>query len=243
MRIFFLTATFFYTCKVWSQTAQADTLNYLNAVKNAKTLYQQFIDPPTGLYNGAEYADYAYQITEGHPFFESADFNSGSVVYDGILYENVRLLYDIVKEEVVIKDPFEIYKIALINERLSEFTLSNHTFVRLVENDSGNAVINTGFYEVLYSGTTGVYKKQKKKVQENVAFANGIKRYVVETSNYFILKDHKFYPVNNKRSLLSLFKNKDNEIQQFMRKNKLNMRKNKGIALTKAVAYYDEINK
>lgn len=177
MRFSFLTAVLFFTFQLSGQTPQADSLNYLSAVKNAKTLYRQFIDPPTGLYNGAEYVDYSYQITEGHPFFESADFNPGSVVYDGILYENVRLLYDIIKEQVVIKDPFEVYKPALINERVNEFTLSDHKFVRLVENDSANAAINTGFYEVLYSGTTGVYKKQKKKIQENIAFTNGIKRY------------------------------------------------------------------
>ncbi|MEP7317153.1 MAG: hypothetical protein ABI921_00375 [Panacibacter sp.] len=242
MRFTFLITAFFCVSFASGQTIQADSLNYVNALKNAKTLYRQFVDPPTGLYNGGEYVEYAYQIKEGDPFF-APDFKTGSVLYDGILYNNVPLLYDIFKESVVIKDPFEIYKLVLINERLSEFTIQDHRFIKLIGNDSNRSVISTGYYEVLYDGAIHVYRQEKKKMQENVTFTEGIKRYIVETNFYFIEKDNTLYPVNKKKSLLSALVNKKSEVQQFMRKNKLNLRKDKIGTLTKVAAYYDEINK
>ncbi|HRI22663.1 MAG TPA: hypothetical protein PLA68_17000 [Panacibacter sp.] len=230
-------------CNVYGQTSYADSLNYINALNNAKALYTRFINPSTGLYNGSEYADHSYEIKQGSLFFEPGEFVNGSVVYDGILYENVRLLYDLVDERIIIKDPFAIYKLALINERLSEFTIADHKFVKLAEDDSLHSIINDGFYEVLFSGTNTVYKKQKKKIEEELSVSEGVKKSVVTTKLYFILKDKRFYSVNTKGALLSVFKNHRNDVQQFMRKNKLNFRNNRQNTIVQVTAYYDAINK
>ena len=225
----------------FGQTAEIDSITYIKGINNAVAFYQQFIDPPTGLYNGREYADYANSIKDGHPFFMSTNFNSGSIVYDGVLYDNIPLLYDLVKGEIIIK--VGIYKISLINEKVSWFSVLNNKFVRIEENDSNQAVISTGFYNILYEGEIILYKKQKKKIQEDVSFSEGIKKYIIESDSYYFKKDSVFYPVNNKGSLLSLLQNKRKEVLQFIRKNKLDLRKHKENAFIRIAAYYDSINR
>lgn len=232
-----------YTFNSFAQTAEIDSINYAKGISNAVVLYKESVYPPTGLYNGRLYADYAYTIKEGNPFFLSPGFNAGSIVCDGLLYENIPMMYDEINEEIVIKDPYGIYKFYLVNERVSGFEVLGHKFIRMVENDSNRSVISTGFYDVLYEGNVGLYKKEKKTIQEDITFSEGLKRYIVQTDFYYIKKANLFYPVNNKGSLLSILQNKRKEVQQFMRKNKLNLRKDKEHSFTQVAAYYDSINR
>src|SRR5690242_15341898 len=80
-----------------AQNSTADTSNNIIAVSNAINVYHQYLFPETNLYNGIEYVDYAYTISEGIPFFETTQFVMGAVEYDSMLYQNVPLLYDEVK--------------------------------------------------------------------------------------------------------------------------------------------------
>ena len=214
-----ISSSLLYVFNLFGQTAEIDSITYIKGINNAVSFYHRFIDPPTGLYNGSEYVDYAYSIKSGHPFFMSTNFNSGSIVYDGVLYDNIPLLYDVVKGEIVIKAG--IYKLSLIKEKVSGFSVLNHKFVRLEENNSNQAVISTGFYDILYESEISLYKKQKKKIRDYSGFSESLKRYIVESDFYYFKKDRVFYPVNNRGSLLSLLQNKRKEVQQFIRKNKL----------------------
>src|SRR6476619_7580616 len=134
LKIVLISSSLPYAFNTIAQSAEIDSITYIKGIDNAVAFYQQFIDPPTGLYNGSEYVDYANSIKAGNPFFMSTNFNPGSIVYDGVLYNNIPLLYDVVKGEIVIK--VGIYKISLINEKISGFSLMNNKFVRIEENNS-----------------------------------------------------------------------------------------------------------
>lgn len=219
------------------------------AVKTASFLavnsYHQFLTPETGLYNGSEYTYNTYYpltINEGNPFFQSNKFDTGSVFYNNVLYENVPLLFDVIKVEVLTNDPSKVYIIRLNNERISWFTIWKNTFVRIVTDSTSNPQVQTGFYDLLYQGKTSLYENVSKTIKENSASIQGINRYVVESDEYFIKKDSRFYKVKNRKSLMGILSNKKKELTQFIKKNKLNVRKNTTYALAKIVAFYDEIN-
>ena len=55
-------------------------------------------------------------------------------------------------------------------------------------------------------------------------------------------KANTFYMVSNKKSLLAILKDRKKEVQEFIRKNKLNIHKDKDNALPKIAAFYDEIS-
>ena len=221
--------------------AQAlDTSGYTSAINNAVVNYHQFLRPETGLYNGREYYDYSPTIKDGDPFFLSTKFNTGSVTYDGILYENVPILYDLVTSDVVITDSNYFYRIKLNGERVSRFSVLQHTFIRLDEDS--NAVIKPGFYDLLYDGETRLYKKHIKRVQEAVT-NEGVRRYIVESIDYYVLKGNVYYHVNSKKDLLSVLKDKKKELNASVKKNKLDTRKKKDESFTALVAYYDQLTK
>ena len=242
----FLPGTFFINSnKVFSQNFIPDTIGNTNQLHSAIKLYHQFLAPERELYDGSEYAYNAYYpfiINEGHPFFLSKNFDTGAIFYNNILYEKVPLLFDIIKEELLTNDPTGLYIIKLHSERTSWFTIWDHTFIRLSRDSAANPLIHTGFYDLLYQGNTTLYKKISKIIKENSASVQGINTYVVESDEYFIKKNSNYYKVKNKKSLMRIVYNRKKEIQQFIRKNKLNLRKDLDGALKKIVAYYDGIN-
>ena len=143
------------------------------------------------LYNGSEYtynAYYPFTINEGHPFFQSNNFDTGAVFYNNILYEKVLLLFDIIKDELLIRDPSRIYIIKLNTERIGWFNLRGHTFVRLLQDNTNNAGVNQGFYDLLYNGNTSLFRKVSKTLKENSSSSAGINDYIVESDEYFIKK-------------------------------------------------------
>lgn len=224
-----------------AQAIQTDSALHATQLENALSFYHQSLFPETGLYNGPQYVEYAYTLTEGTPFFEAA-FSPGDIVYDNVLYKNVPMLYDLVKEQVVINDPHNIYKISLLNKRISGFTLYNHHFVRLRADSTDKKIIETGFYDELYlSKDITLYKKTKKNVEENITSSQGLNRFIVQTINYYFKKENKFYEVSSKKDVLKVLDDRKKDVHQFITKNKLKLRKDKENSLKRIAAFYDSI--
>lgn len=243
-KIFLLNAFFINSHKAIAQNFIPDTSAETSSLHNAVNLYHRFLYPETGLYNGSEYVYnvyYPFIINQGDPFFQSNRFDTGVVFYNNVLYENVPLLYDIIKEELLIHDPTNDNIIRLNNERVGWFIISGHTFIRLNQDDTVSSAVHTGFYDLLYNGNTSFYERGLKIIKDDISMSGVLNRSVIESNEYFIKKDNRYYAVENKRSLLLIMNNKKKEVEQFIKKNKLNLRKNPEDALRKIVAYYDGI--
>jgi hypothetical protein len=228
-----------------AQNFSADTTIKSSFTDSALNIYHRTLYPETGLYNGSEYGYnvyYPFIINEGDPFYISKNFSDGSVFYNNVLYKNVPLLFDIIKEELLIRDPGKIYIIRLNSENIKQFNIWGQTFIRISPDSGTNAALHAGFYDELYKGNVSLYKKVLKKFKENAASAQGLNKYVVERDEYFIKKDNQYFRIKNKKSLLLVTNNKKKEIEQFIKKNKLNLRKHPDESFTKVVAYYDGIN-
>jgi len=245
VKIFLLSTFFISSHKASSQNFIADTSEETSSLHNAVSLYHRFLYPETGLYDGSEYAYnlyYPFVINEGDPFFQSKQFDTGAVFYNNVLYKNVPLLYDVVKDELLTHDPTNYYIIRLNNEGVRWFSVWDNTFIRLNHDSANNVALHTAYYDLLYNGNTGLYKRVSKIIKENSGSFQGINKFIVETDEYFIKKNNQYYIVKKKKSLLAILNNKKKEIEQFIRKNKLNLKKNKDYSLIKIIAYYDEIN-
>ena len=241
----FLSGAFFLNFpKVFSQNFALDTLRETEGFQQAVNLYHQYLSPETGLYDGSEYAYntyYPFIINEGHPFFQKKGFDTGSVFYNNIFYEKVPLLYDIINGELLTINPTKIYIIRLNGENIKWFTIYGRTFINLVKDSTSANPLNTGFYSALYKGKTSLYKKVSKIFKENSSAGQGLNKYVVEVNDYFIKKENGYFKIKNRKSLLNVLNNKKKEIGQFIKRNKLNLRKNKEEAFIRIVGYYDEI--
>ena len=229
----------------YSQSSMVNTVSD-TSLSNAVKLYHQYVYPETGLYNGSEYTYnlyYPFIINEGHPFFVTKQFDTGAVFYNNVLYENVPLLYDLVKDEVLIKDPANVSIIRINKERIGWFNILGHTFIKINKDSTNASIISPGFYDLLYNGSScSLYNKVSKIFKENSASFQGINKYIVEENEYFIRKDNQYFKVKNKKSLLSVMDNNKKEIEQFIRKSKFKLKGDMDYALTKIVTYYDELN-
>jgi hypothetical protein len=244
IKLYFFCAFFLHSFNIAAQAPAPDAAAESPALQRALEVYHQSLSPETGLYNGAEYTYsiyYPFIIDQGDPFFQSKRFDTGSLVYNNILYKKVPLLYDIVKGELLINDPGNTYIIRLHNERIDWFNLWGQTFVQ-VKKDSSNGTIQTGFYNILYNGNTSLYKRPSKLLKESYVNSMGLHKYVVEIDAYFVKKGNLFYEVKNKKALLALMGDRKKEVEQFIKKNRLSYRKDQENALVKIVAYYDGLN-
>lgn len=224
-----------------SQWSADDSLIYRAAIANTEQVYFDRIGDQSPLYNGRLYYGYPFTFTAGIPFFLSREFRKSSLNYEGLLLENVPLLYDDLSEAVITLN--RGFWIQLINERLSWFTIDGHQFIRIVVNKSNQDLYGTGFYEVLYEGHTVLLKKMVKKIREELTTSEGILRYIDEYPHYYVKMGNAYFPVNRKKEMLTVFSDHKKELSQFMRKNKLKFRKDPQGVLTKVTAYYDQIRK
>ena len=233
---FILFTVFFIPKLSHGQLSSTDSSLYHFSINNVVHIYHQTLKPEPGLYNGLQYFRYDFTLKEGHPFFGNSELTPGYIVYNHIQYNNVPLLYDLISEKLVINDPTKVYLLQLNSEHVNRFSVLGHVFIRI---DEDNEIIHSGFYDVLYDGKTSLLKKQTKAIQEKITSV--LEKFVVEDVSYFIKKEGKYFSINQKKSVLYALSDKKKEINQFIRKNKLNIRKNKDEAISKILAYYDAL--
>lgn len=206
---------------------------------NAVTSYHQYTNKQSRLYTGVEYFGYAPSI-EGIPYFSNNEWNRGSIFYDDIRFDTVHMMYDLVKDRVIILHYNRFYRLALFSEKVKEFTLMGHHFVRIVQDPGSHAALSTGFYDELYTGTTRVLVKRSMFIEETVK--ETLERKFVNIKRVYLFKDGQFHIIRSKGALFSYLKDHAREVKQFLRKQKLKFRLDKENTIFRAAAYYDSIN-
>jgi hypothetical protein len=232
-RLFYILLIYILSQNVTAQIVDDSTSH--KSASNMIDVYYQALGEQSPLYNGSEYIEYPFTFEEGHPFFGSPTWVNGNINFDGLTFHEVPMAYDIIKDQVVIKDFRKAFNIVLPSNKIEQFTISGHTFIRLLH-DSSNQ-IKTGFYDQLYNGKIGLFVKREKKIYEkyldlhtnNVAY---------ERNTYYIRKEGIYYIIKNKRTLLNVLKNKK-ELQKYLRKNGLRFKNNTEKTMIMAVQYYD----
>jgi hypothetical protein len=209
-------------------------------LQHAGDVYNEFIYKQSRLYNGIEHAGYSIKI-QGHAYFHQREMQTGTIVYDELEYANVPMLYDLFKDQVIVLHFNQFNLLGLVSEKVKEFTLFNHHFIRLQIDSTSGSPLYTGFYDELYKGQLTVLCKRIKKIEETIK--DEVERKFIEPDLYFINKEHTYYAIKNYKHLIAALQNKAKEIKLYLRKNKIKFRKDPENAIVKAVAYYDSINK
>jgi hypothetical protein len=178
-----------------AQTAPADTVFSRQALALLEQSYKKQAAENLRLYNGGEYLPHAHGV-KGFPFLGSPDPLKGSVFYDGNLYEDVGMQYDLEEDNLVIRDYSGNYSICLVKQKIAYFIIDGHRFVYL---QAGNGLPSAGFYESLYSGKTGGYARRQKKILS--LDPTGSDASYHSYNEYFIEKGGVYIPVKNERAV------------------------------------------
>ncbi|RIY10011.1 hypothetical protein D0T11_10710 [Hymenobacter rubripertinctus] len=190
-------------------------------------LYDDAFGAHSQLYNGPEYVEYAKQGSRqiGHPFFLIPEVQPGTVHYNGHLFQQTRLKYDALLDQVVLAQNTSPLLVRLVDEKLTYFTINNHYFIRILADSSAKNTLATGYYEVLLRDKPiSVLARRAKKIQKNIANQTVIIEYLAD-EKLFARKDGRYYPIRSKRSVYNLFKDHISEVRIYMRKNKLKLKK------------------
>ena len=210
------------------------------AIAEAVAVFHQAAGLQSQLYKGKLHISYSPAM-QGSAYYLSNDVQAGTIEYDHIVFKNVPMWYDEVSDKVVVQHFNKISAFELTSERVDNFSIGDHQFIRIVrENDNAMNTPPTGFYEVLSSGNLTVLARRKKLVAEFIENME-VKKRIDNKESFYAKKSGLYYAVNNERSLYNVIKDKKTEVQQYLRKNKLKLRKTPDLALTRAAVLYNQL--
>lgn len=202
-------------------------------------LYFNAVGDNAHIYSGYEYFTPDRNI-KGSPYYLSDSPTPSDLIYDDSYYRDIPIMYDVVKDEVVINRLGQNFKISLVNDKLKSFTLRRHEFIRVSGDSINGTQLPIGFYDRLYNGKTIVLAKRKTRLQETYVYSQINYEYIREDI-YYVIVAGQIVQVDSKSSVLKLFNSKKSDIKSFIRKNKLNFKSDFEKTLVAVSAYYDQL--
>jgi hypothetical protein len=221
----------------FGQTSKNDSLQYSAAIDNSISSFYKSIGTQSHLYTGFDNEPYDPYIKNNPYFRDTLQFIKGTVNYDGNVYHQVPLLYDIYKDIVISLLLDTISRYDLVTERVHYFDFSNHHFVR-ISSDSTN--LKTGFYDEIYNKKLRVIVRREKNIQTTTNNQH-LERFFDKSTSYFLKKGNMYYPVNTEGALMDILKDKKKELKQYLKANRIKFRKGPENALTLLAAHYDHL--
>ncbi len=222
-----------------AQTAEEDDMA-ASALKNTVTVYHGYMGLQNGITNGPFYIFYSNSILRGMPFLDSTKASSGQVTFNGILYENVTLWYDVVKEKLVTLSPNYNLMHELTNDRVNDFVIWGRHFKHLRHEEVGRQ-IPVGYYEVLFDGAKSkLYKKHIKTIKDEV-WDGKMAKVIEEGQAVYVERNGTFYRITNIPSVLNAYSDHPAEMRDFMRKAGFRNIKNHAASLPAIAAHYETL--
>ncbi|MCE7061749.1 hypothetical protein [Dyadobacter sp. CY343] len=204
------------------------------------SLYKQATAFSQNLYNGRQYYLYDARNDE-HQFFDDRKWRKGVVRYDEQQFDSIPMIYDIFRDELVIKH-FNGDHLLLQSEKVDFFMLGDHNFVRMEAGNDINPQMRTGFYDIIYDGQSRTIARRAKQRQEKIVDKRVIALYP-QKSYFYVFKDGKYHATQTKKAVLNLFPEHKKELRKALRDGKLSFRKQKDAAIAKMVSTHDELAK
>ena len=222
--------------------SQAQDSSLAQLRKDLVGSYTTSLGHDANLYNGMEYFEYSHTIRESHPFFIRSNYDTGSVTYDGLRYDDVPLIYDVVTDELVIQHPRTLMRMQLHKDLVEGFEIEGHRFVHLKKDSAAKSMPSEGFYELSYDGNVKVLTRHTKALVQRTTNVD-IYKIAVPKEYYYVFKKGTYHFIRNERALLDVLKEKRSEVSQHLRKNGLRFRKQKEETLKAASSFYDQLSR
>lgn len=220
------------------QNPGSDSLFYNMAIANADNCYNSQAGAGAAFYNGLQYSSYIPK-TNGHPFFIADSLMNSSIMYQDVLYKNIKIKYDLEQSRLALYDFNNTFLFCPGEEKISYFSIEGHFFenIHLPQfNKTGPA---HGFFEKIFSGSNvQVYLKWEKQLFQPVKAEDTLAFYK-EYQTWYISKQGLLHEVNGKRGLLKILEDKKQQLKAFIANNKLGTTGSD--ALKRIVTYYESL--
>jgi len=191
------------------------------------------------LYNGRIWRN-LYYLVNGSQFLFSNEFLKGSVCMRGKYFTNINVKYDIFKDELL--TPIDHGRILQLNkEQVDSFSVNfqNKKYhFRRIKTDSTN---RTGeYYRILYSGRSSLYIKYIKKI--NKLSISGESDSFYQNEKLYFEKNGRFELISGKHDLLKAMNDKRDQINAFIRKNRISISDSESESIIPVIRYFDSLS-
>lgn len=220
-----------------AQDSMADSTIAKTAYNNAVSLYHKYTDKQARLYNGWLHLGYSHKI-EGTAYYPDNLWHRGSLIYDGIYFADVNMMYDVYKDELIVQH-FHRLMMTIHGEKVKEFSYDNNKFIRVTRDSARNIPLSTGFYQELYSGKLKLLAKRQVLLEETIT--DVLEQKFIPKNFYYLYRNNTWHTVKSYRDLMAVLKERSKDIRLHLKKNKVKYRRERERALIMAVQHFDAI--
>ena len=172
----------------------------------------------TGLFNGLRYQEEFRTLNNNHKFFSSSQFIKGNLNYDGQIYYDIEMKYDLYEDQVIVNLQGQSgNSIIMLNDDIIEsFTVNGITFNQVKTNNEDLK----GFYAILTENNGVICYKRYRKSQKKYIQNKNIYYEFSDFNEYILSIPSGIYPIKSKSDFIKVFPEYKNEINNFYRKYK-----------------------
>jgi len=210
--------------------------------------YERFVNDAgelSNIYRGQSPLVYNFRHT-GTYYAYSENFEIGVVKYNGKIYKDVYLNLNSHLDELNILIKKTGRTVVLNNDFVGYFSFGGRDFIYLKDvNKSSGSVPQIGYYQVLYNGSSKLYKKIKKIYAErinetaSIQTKSKLERMFLVSESYYLLKEGSFHLIKKKSDLLSYYKEKKRDIRQLIREKNLDFRRDKDHSFSEIIRFVE----
>lgn len=215
---------------------------HIAAQQSSNTLLNNYLQSSIhrqSIVSGKEYARPGFYINKGIPYYKSDSLAYGRVMFDHVVHDSVRLLYDQIADELITTDVSGQNLIMLVKAKVQYFTIFSDSFVHIV---ASNSIIVPGYYQVLYNGNTQLLKKESKSIVDEIRMDEALKKNIVSKNRMYLKLNGEYYSIGSMGAVVNILGNKKAELNSFIKKNRKRYKKiDLGEALKEVLTYYDQL--
>jgi len=229
IKLFFLSA-------LYARGQSLDTtVSALSRVPDSiSNIYSSNQDESLPIYSGRLY--YPVMRIEDHPFAYTDEWQKGTIWYDGVTYHDITYKYDTYMQELIVITPRAI-PVRVVSERVQRFDFGPQSFIR--HNPDKDQVLKTGFYQQLETGVVSIFVHRHKIIQEKIV-QNTLERKFISIDSYYALKDGRYHPINNQKSLLNLMSDNKQAVTRNLKQQRLKYKHDPENYILKATQFYNQ---
>lgn len=192
------------------------------------------------LYNGRSYTYFLPSTTGGSQYFNDSLFESGSVTIRGVTFNNLSLNYDIYNQGLILKykNTLAGTKVVIVSDAwLESFRFRDLDFEVITSQDTMKRI-----YQVLGTGPNRILYFWKKDLElDNV---QGSPKYTFTSAKkeMYLYTGGSVLKYRNNKIFYSLFdSDKSTVIKEYLRKNKINVKKVTDKTMTELISYCNSL--
>ncbi|CAN1503238.1 hypothetical protein MCETHM1_00559 [Flavobacteriaceae bacterium] len=174
-----------------------------------------------GINNGTLHTDPYRKISQNHRYYIKEEFSIGQLSYDGQIYLNINLKYDLLNDQLIFKhkNQTDNLSINLNCSKTNFFIIKNKKFINFNLDPSLKPDFLKGFYEENFLGNEiSLYIKHFKERKEINQF-DGIYSDYLEHEIFVIKYQQKFYKINTEKNLKKILPEYKKTISDYYRMN------------------------